>query len=83
MENNIKKEFTCVKTLVDKHGFAAGSIGCIVEIFDVKNKGYLIDIVDDDGNTVDCVDYSDEEVKAISNEEAEKEMTEYHLKRKK
>ena len=83
MENNIYKEFTCVKTLVDKHGFAAGSIGCIVEIFNVKNKGYLIDIVDDDGNTVDCVDYSDGEVKVISNDEAEKEMAGYHLNRTK
>ena len=78
------EQYKCCRTLVDKHGYAKGALGCIVEVFEEPRKNYYVDIVnDEDGDTIDDVEYFADEVEILTDEEYEEARKTYHLVRTK
>lgn len=59
------KEYERVKTLVDKDGFPAGSVGVVVSIYG-DGPGCEVELWDANENPVDVVTYKMNELEVVS-----------------
>ncbi len=58
------EEYTKVKTLVEKDGFPAGTIGIVVSLYE-NGPAYEVELWDSDSNPIDVVTYTFDEIEVV------------------
>lgn len=58
------EEYTKVKTLVEKDGFPAGTIGIVVSLYE-KGPDCEVELWDSDSNPIDVVTYTFDEIEVV------------------